>query len=266
MKTESEGGDRTFDLPFGQDALIAAMTGANPKTIVAVTSGGAVDASRWIDRTPALIEAWYGGQAGGQALAEVLFGDGNPGGHLPITWERRAEDNPTFNNYHPQDDGIEVTYKEGIFVGYRGYEKNGTQPLFPFGYGLSYTTFSFSNLKVTAGAGPTLATADFDVTNTGQRPGVAVPQVYVSEPNAKEPRPAHELKGFDRIEIAAGQTRHVSVPLDARAFAWYNPQKHTWTVDPGRFIVSVGESVAALPITGTVDIKAAVSKDAALAR
>lgn len=266
INTESEGGDRTFDLPYGQDALIRAMEAANPKTIVAVTSGGAVDTSRWIDQTPAFLEAWYGGQAGGQALAEVLFGDHNPSGHTPITWERRAEDNPTYNNYYPQDDGIEVQYKEGIFVGYRGYEKAGTKPLFPFGFGLSYTSFTFANLKVTPGSGGTLATADFDVTNTGQRPGAQAAQVYISEPHAKVPRPAHELKGFERIEVAPGETKHVSVPLEPRAFAWYNPQTHGWTIDPGRFTVSVGDSVASLPLTGTVEITGAQAKAANLAR
>ncbi len=266
VNTESEGGDRTFDLPFGQDALIGAMTVANPRTVVAVTSGGAVDASRWIDQTPALIEAWYGGQAGGQALAEVLFGITNPSGHLPITWERRAEDNPTYNNYYPQDDGIRVEYKEGIFVGYRGYEKAGTKPLYPFGYGLAYTSFKFSNLKVTPGSGAMLATAAFDVSNTGQRAGATVVQVYVSEPGAKEPRPAHELKGFERVELAPGQTRHVTVPLDARAFAWYNPETHKWTVDPGRFTVSIGESLASLPLTGELDVPASAAMSVALSR
>ncbi len=266
VNTESEGGDRTFDLPFGQDALIDAMEAANPHTVVAVTSGGAVDASRWIDGTPALIEAWYGGQAGGQALAEALFGDLNPSGHLPITWERRAEDNPTYSNYYPQDGGIQVTYKEGIFVGYRGYEKNNTKPLFPFGFGLSYTTFSFANLKVTPGSGSDLApfaTAEFDVTNNGSAPGVAVAQVYVSEPKAREPRPVHELKGFERAELAAGQTKHITVPLDPRAFAWYDAHAHRWAVDPGSFTVSVGDTVASLPLTGTVDITAARAHAAA---
>ena len=242
------------------------MTAANPKTVVAVTSGGAVDTSPWLDRTPALLEAWYGGQAGGRALTEVLFGDQNPAGHLPITWERRAEDNPTFNNYYPQDDGIQVQYKEGIFVGYRGYEKNGTKPLFPFGFGMSYTSFSFSNLKVQSGRGTDFAVADFDVTNTGRRPGATAAQVYVSEPSAKEPRPAHELKGFERVELNPGQTKHVSIPLDARAFAWYNPQTHAWTVDAGRFSIAVGDSVETLPLTGTIDIGAGKAKAADLPR
>ncbi len=266
VETEGEGGDRTFDLPYGQDALIRAMTAANPKTVVAVTSGGAVDAGPWIDNTPALIEGWYGGQSGGQALAEVLFGDTNPAGHLPITWERRAEDNPAFANYYPQNGGIKVTYKEGIFVGYRGYERNHTNPLFPFGFGLSYTTFQFANLRVTSPSGDAFASVEFDVTNRGQRPGAAVAQVYVSEPGAKEARPAHELKGFERVAVGAGKTEHVVVPLDARAFAWYNPQIHHWTIDPGRFTVSVGDSIAALPLTGNVEISPALSKAAQLER
>lgn len=267
VNTEGEGGDRTFELPFGQDALIRAMTTANPHTVVAITSGGAVNTASWLDRTGALVEAWYGGQEGGRALAEALFGELNPSGHLPITWERRAEDNPTFNNYYPQDDGIEVQYKEGIFVGYRGYEKNNTRPLYPFGYGLSYTSFSFSNLKVTPGTGvDALATAEFDVTNTGKQAGATVAQVYVSEPQAREPRPAHELKGFERVELGPGQTHHVSVPLNGRAFAWYDVKSHAWTIDPGRFTISVGDSVASLPLSGTVELSAAKTKSADLAR
>ncbi len=266
INTESEGGDRTFDLPYGQDALIRAMEAANPKTIVAVTSGGAVDAAQWINQTPALVEAWYGGQAGGLALAEVLFGDHNPAGHLPISWERRAEDNPAFNNYYPQNDGIDVVYKEGIFVGYRGYEKEHTRPLFPFGYGLSYTTFTFSNLKVQPASGDSMATAEFDVRNTGQRAGATVAQVYVGEPAAREPRPLHELKGFERVELRAGETKHVSVPLDARAFAWYDAGKHAWTIDPGRYTISVGDSVESLPLSDSVTLSAAQARDTALPR
>ena len=160
VETEGEGGDRTFDLPFGQDELIRSLAAANPHTVVTLTSGGNVNSTAWIDRVPALIEGWYGGQAGGHAMAEILFGDVNPGGHLPATFERRAEDNPTFNSYYPEarlesktESGNpiradRVVYKEGIFVGYRGYEQNNTAPLFPFGYGLSYTTFSFSHLKL----------------------------------------------------------------------------------------------------------------------
>src|SRR5580658_2266957 len=146
------------------------MAAANPKTIVAVTSGGNVDSRAWLSKVPALLETWYAGQEGGRALAEILFGEFNPSGHLPATFERNPEDNPAFADYYPEEGTKKVTYKEGIFVGYRGYEKNKTTPLFPFGYGLSYTTFKFSNLKV-APAGNSTATVTFDVTNSGAREG-----------------------------------------------------------------------------------------------
>ena len=254
--SESEGGDRTFDLPFGQDALIEAMSAANPKTIVTVTSGGNVDSQSWIDKVPALIEGWYGGQAAGQAMAQILFGEVNPSGHLPATFERRAEDNPTFHDYYTQPGTNKIDYKEGIFVGYRGYEKNNVKPLFPFGYGLSYTTFGFAHLKVD-GANGALATVTFDVTNTGKRKGAEVAQVYVSDTHAPLPRPERELKGFERVELAPGETKHVSVSLDARAFAYYDVKAKKWTIDPGKFNVEVGDSVESLPLQGTVDVSAA---------
>ncbi len=252
--SEGEGGDRTFDLPYGQDELIGAMAAANPKTVVTVTSGGNVDSTKWLDKVPALVEGFYGGQAGGRAMAEVLFGDYNPGGHLPATFERRAEDNPSFANYYPEGDGIRVMYKEGIFVGYRGYEKSGVKPLFPFGYGLSYTTFSFKNLKVMKGSTPASAMVEFDVTNAGQRAGAEVAQVYVSDTHAKVPRPMHELKGFERVELQPGETKHVSLALDPRAFAYWDVKTHRWAIDPGKFTVSVGDSVASLPLTGMVEL------------
>ena len=263
FNSESEGGDRTFDLPYGQDALIREMAAANPKTVVTVTSGGNVDSTTWIDKVPALIEGFYGGQAGGRAMAEVLFGDYNPGGHLPATFERKAEDNPSFANYYPENDGIRVLYKEGIFVGYRGYEKNGVKPLFPFGYGLSYTTFSFKDLKVskTSGAGA-VASVEFDVTNSGQRAGADVTQVYVSDSHAPVPRPMHELKGFERVELGPGETKHVTVPLNARSFAYWDVKAYRWTIDPGKFTVSVGDSVASLPLTGTLDVGKEVAREA----
>lgn len=252
-ESEGEGGDRTFDLPFGQDALIRAMAAANAKTVVAVTSGGNVDSTTWIDKVPALLETWYGGQSGGQALAEVVFGDVNPSGHLPATFERRAEDNPTYKNFYPQDGGIRVVYKEGIFVGYRGYQKEKIAPLFPFGFGLSYTTFAFGNLMVSPASGANM-TVSFDVTNTGTRKGAQVAQVYVGDPHPKVARPIRELKGFERVELAPGETKHVTVPLDARSFAYYDVGGKKWVVDPGKFTVEVGDSVDMLPLKETVTV------------
>jgi beta-glucosidase len=254
--SESEGGDRTFDLPYGQDALIRAMATANKKVIVAVTSGGNVDSNAWLDRVPVLLESWYGGQDGGRALAEILLGEVNPSGHLPATFERHAEDNPTFANYYPEAGTKRVVYKEGIFVGYRGYQHNHVKPLFPFGYGLSYTTFKFANLAVSpesAGANPQI-TVTFDVTNTGSRKGAEVAQVYLSDDHAKTERPERELKGFDRVSLESGETKHVSVTLDARAFAYWSTSTSKWTIDPGKFMVHVGDSVESTPLSGSVEL------------
>ena len=259
-ESESEGGDRTFELPFGQAELIREMAAANKKTIVTVTSGGNVASADWIGSVPGYLEEWYGGQEGGKALAEVLFGDVNPSGRLPVTFEAKEEDNPTFANYYPAGDSIKVEYKEGIFVGYRGYEKNHVKPLFPFGYGLSYTTFKFSKLTV-AGNGAK-ATVSFDVTNTGKRAGAEVAEVYVADDHAKVARPAKELKGFEKVTLAPGETKHVSVTLDERAFAYYDADAKKWRIDPGKFGVMVGDSSEALDLKGSVEISAAAATGA----
>ena len=259
--SESEGGDRTFALPYGQDELIQAMAAANKKVIVTVTSSGNVDSNAWLDRVPVLLETWYGGQDGGRALAEILLGEVNPSGHLPATFERHAEDNPTFANYYPEPGTKRVVYKEGIFVGYRGYEHNHVKPLFPFGYGLSYTTFKFANLAVSpesAGANPQV-TVTFDVTNTGSRKGAEVAQVYVSANNAKIERPERELKGFERVLLEPGETKHVAVTLDAQAFAYWSADDKKWKIDPGKFTVHVGDSVEETPLTGSVELTSAAA-------
>jgi len=256
-ESESEGSDRTFDLPFGQDQLIRTLAAINKKTIVTVTSGGNVDSESWLANVPVYMENWYGGQDGGTALAKILFGDVNPSGHLPATFERRAEDNPTFNTYYPEEGTNKVVYKEGIFVGYRGYQHNHVEPLYPFGYGLSYTTFRFSHLAV-KGEGTT-ATVSFDVTNTGKRAGKEVAQVYISDTHASVPRPEEELKGFEKVALAPGQTKHVTVKLDDRAFAYYDTDAKGWHIAPGSFGIRVGDSSANIALKGTVEI----SKEAA---
>jgi beta-glucosidase len=257
--SESEAGDRTFALPYGQDELIREIVAANPKTIVAITSGGNVDSESWIDRVPVVLESWYGGQQAGQALAEILFGKVDPSGHLPATFERRAEDNPTFADYYPDGDSIQVHYKEGIYVGYRGYEKNNVKPLFPFGYGLSYTSFKFSNLKVTQEPSSTgiKAVATFEVTNTGKREGAEVAQLYVTEDAPKVDRPVRELKGFERVKLAPGETKHVSIPLDARSFSYYDVEQKKWAIGSSKFTVSVGDSVESLPLKAPLTLTGA---------
>jgi beta-glucosidase len=257
--SEGEGSDRTFNLPFGQEELIRELAAVNKNIIVAVTSGGNVDPSDWLDRVPAYLELWYPGEQGGKALAEALFGAINPSGHLPVTFERRWEDNPVHDSYYLEPGTNRVVYKEGIFVGYRGYEHNHTKPLFPFGYGLSYTTFQYSHIQVLPASGTTPGnyTVAFDVTNTGSRSGVDVAQVYVSEADSKVPRPPQELKGFKRVELAAGETKHVEVPLNPRAFTYYDVKGKEWHADAGKYEVNVGRSSEDLQLHEDIILPAA---------
>jgi beta-glucosidase len=249
-RTEGEGHDRTFKLPPGQDDLIRAVEAANPHTIVLLTSGGSVDTSGWLDRAPAFLETWYGGSEAGLGLARVLFGHVNPSGKLPISWERRVQDNPTFQNYYEEPGTHDVHYKEGIFVGYRYYDQSKVKPLFPFGFGLSYTTFAFSHLSVT----PKVASPDgpirvsFDVQNTGQRAGAEVAQVYVGDPSATAPRPVKELKAFDRVFLKPGESQHVSFTLNRRSLAYWDVRSKGWKVDPGKFVIYAGDSDENVPL------------------
>lgn len=240
---ESEGFDRTFALPAGQDLLVQRVEAANPRTIVVLTGGGAADVRAWIDRTPVLLHGFYGGQEGGRAMAQVLLGIVNPSGHLPFSFERRLEDNPTFAHYYAPDGSTRVDYAEGVFLGYRYYDQSAVKPLFAFGHGLSYTTFRFSHLTVAAG--PVVA---FDVTNTGARAGATVAQLYVGDPSARVERPVKELKRFQRVFLAPGQTRHLRFRLDRRALAYWSVATHGWQVDPGRFTVYVGDASDDVPL------------------
>jgi beta-glucosidase len=258
---ESEGFDRTFELPFGQDQLIQAVTQANPHTIVTITAGGDVDAHRWIDSVPALLHNWYPGQEGGRAMAQILLGRHDPEGHLPISFERSWAENPVHDNYYappvPKGQTPHVGYKEGVFVGYRYYTTYDKKPLFPFGFGLSYTTFSFANLSVS----PQQTTADgnvtvsFDVTNTGQHEGATVAQVYIGDPSAKVKRPAKELKGFEKVRLAPNETKHVTVSLNQRSLAYWSDTAKGWQVDPGKFIVFVGDSSENTPLTQDLQVQ-----------
>jgi len=253
--TEGEGADRTFALPFDQADLIARVRAANPRTVVVLTSGGGVDTQPWLDKIPALLETWYAGQEGGTALAGVLFGDVNPSGKLPVTFERRWEDNAVFRSYYPQKgnaDGHTVTYEEGLFVGYRHFDKHDVKPLYPFGYGLSYTTFKLDHLSVLpakmVGDGP--VTVSCEITNTGARPGAEVAQLYLSEPHAKVVRPVKELKGFAKVMLAPGETQRVSMTLDRRALSTFDVASKSWKAKPGSFKVLVGTSSRDLPLSG----------------
>jgi beta-glucosidase len=269
-ESESEGADRTFRLPLGQDELIQEMAAANKNVIVLLTSGGGVDMNEWIDRVPALLQVWYPGQEGGKAAAEILFGDVSPSGRLPATFERHWEDNPVHDNYYPPEGTTRVVYKEGVFVGYRGYEHNGTKPLFPFGYGLSYTTFKYANLSIkpadanakSEGLSAPLYQVSFDVRNTGTTEGADVGQVYVSDTRATVPRPTKELKGFARTDLKPGETKTVTVTLDGRSFAYYDVNAKKWQTDPGGYQILVGRSSQDIQLRGTIALPAAAATSA----
>jgi beta-glucosidase len=241
------------------------MAAANKNTIVVITSGGNVDMNGWLDRVPALIETWYPGQEGGTALAEVLFGDVNPSGRLPVTFERRWEDNPASDNYYPAAGTNKVEYKEGVFVGYRGYEKNGTKPQFPFGYGLSYTSFSYGKLTIMQGITKTgslefsWAEVSFDVTNIGKRAGAEVAQVYVGDTHSKVPRPAKELRGFEKVELKPGETKRVKLMLNQRALSYYDVNAKQWRAEPGDYDVLVGHSSDQIELRGKVTFSGAAT-------
>ncbi len=254
-RSESEAFDRTFALPGFQDDLIRAIASANKNTIVVLTAGGNVDMTRWLDRVPALVHAWYPGQEGGTALAGLLFGDFSPSGRLPASFERRWEDNPVHDSYYPQSDK-RVEYKEGLFLGYRYFDRATVKPAFPFGFGLSYTTFQYSNLAITPQTtSDGKVTVSFSVTNTGKRAGTDVAQLYVSDRHSHVPRPVKELKGFARVSLQPGQTNPVTITIDRRALSYYDVSRKDWTAEPGSFEVLIGRSSADIELRGSFTLQ-----------
>jgi len=237
---EQEAGDRPhMNLPGPQDELVCAVAKANPRTVVVVNVGSPVTMP-WAKDVPAILLAWYSGQEGGNAVARILLGKTDPGGRLPVTFPVRYEDNPTIGNY-PGD--RQVHYQEGIFVGYRYYDKRKIAPLFPFGHGLSYTTFEYRGLRVPKamkrGQGIRVSV---EVLNTGTRTGQEVVQLYASDPVSSVPRPVRELKGFRKLRLAPGQRQRVTFELDSRSFAFYDVKQQDWVMEPGDFRIGVGRS------------------------
>jgi beta-glucosidase len=202
------------------------------------------------------LEGWYAGQESGTALAGILFGDTNPSGRLPFTFERNLADNPSVKSYFPDRQTGQVTYADDIFVGYRGFEHSGTPPLFPFGYGLSYTTFSYGDLRIERRAARNEWQVSFNVTNTGKRAGMEVAQLYIAEPDAKVPRPPKELRGFEKIALPSGQTRRVTFTLDERAFSYFDPAAKRWRIGSDRFDVLVGHSSQQIDLAGKILLSA----------
>jgi beta-glucosidase len=244
---DTEGSDLAdIALPGRQNELIAAVAAANPRTVVVLQTGGPVEMP-WINAVAGVLEAWYPGQEAGNAIADVLTGAVDPGGRLPQSFPIKWNDNPTHSQDREVYPGLngKVRYEEGLFVGYRHYENTGTAPLFPFGWGLSYTRFAIAGMQVddcTFEADGRVVVS-VDVTNTGARDGSTVVQLYVADPLASVQRPAKELKAFVKVKLAAGQTERVSLELAARDFAFFDPDNQHWIVEQGDFELQIGMSV-----------------------
>lgn len=254
--TEGEGSDRTFELPPDQSKLIQAVVAQNKNVIVVLTAGDAVDMASWLKSVPGLIHTWYPGQEGGTALAEILFGKANPSGKLPVTFESRWQDNATYDSYYDPRGSKRVAYKEGIFLGYRHFDRAGIEPLFPFGYGLSYSKYKYKDLKISH---PKTRTdpveVSFTITNKSKLGGAEIAQIYVAKKNSKVSRPVKELKGFSKQWLESGETKHVSVRLDDRAFSYYDTDKKRWTVEPGEYEILVGSSSRKIMASGKLKLQ-----------
>ncbi len=255
---ESEGYDRThMGMPACQNKLIEAVAAANPNTVVVLHNGSPVEMP-WIDKVAGVLEAYLGGQAVGLATVRVLYGEVNPSGRLPETFPKKLSDNPSYLFYGGEGD--EADYREGIFVGYRYYDRKDMDVLFPFGYGLSYTTFEYSNLRLSAEkmTDQDTLTATVTVTNTGSRAGKTVVQLYVGDKESTVLRPVRELKGFEKVQLQPGESRDVTFTLDKRSFAYWNSAIGDWHVETGEFTVEIGQSSRQIEASACVTVESTV--------
>jgi beta-glucosidase len=263
---EAEGHDHPITLSADQDRLVEAVAAANPRTTVVLKSGSAV-LMPWEEKVPAILEAWYPGEEDGNAVAAVLFGDVNPSGKLPLSFPKDLAD--VAANTPAQYPGIEKTarYSEGVFVGYRHFDRQNIAPLFPFGHGLSYTAFAYSNLHISqnvvraeilaAPQGPSLPpiTVSCDVVNRGAVEGAEVIQLYIGMPGESGvPQPPKQLKGFQKVQLKPGQAAHIRIPLDARAFSYWDVGRHGWTLAPGKYSIMLGSSSRDIRLQSSIEI------------
>jgi beta-glucosidase len=255
-KLESEGFDiKSLDLPAGQDDLIEAVSKVNKNAVVVINAGGPVVMGRWIANVPAILDLWYAGQEGGNAIADILFGDANPSGKLPVSFVKEWKDSPAYGHYPGEN--LQVEYAEGIYVGYRYFDKHKVEPLFPFGYGLSYTKFDYSDLKVSPDhvAPGKPVEVSLRVHNGGSRSGAEVVELYVHDGHSSVDRPTQELKGFRRVDLAPGETKDIHFTLDRGAMAFYSTAKKDWVAEPGQFDVLVGSSSRDIKLKGSFNLQ-----------
>ena len=255
MGDETEGADRaSLSLPGRQDEIVRAAAAVNPRIVVVTTSGAAI-AMPWLDQVRAVLHGWFPGQEAGAAFTDVLLGDVSPSGKLPVSFPKRLEDEPAFGNF-PGASG-RVAYQEGILVGYRWYDTRKIEPLFPFGHGLSYTTFAYRDLAVSAWDPDRGVSLRLKVKNTGPRRGAEVVQVYVHAASAAVPRPEQELRAFSKVDLAPGEEREVTLKLPARAFATFDPklpERDAWRTDPGTFEIRAASSSRDIRLRATVTV------------
>jgi beta-glucosidase len=241
-----------MDMPFGQNELIKAVLKANPKTIVVLIGGGAIDMRQWVNETPAILQSWYAGMEGGNALAKILFGEVNPSGKLPMSFPKKLEDNPSYALGEYPGDGKNVHYYDDIYVGYRYYDTYKVEPQFAFGFGLSYTNFEYSNLKVTTNGKNAVAT--FSIKNTGKVAGAEIAELYVHQEKSLLPRPEKELKGFEKVMLAPGEEKTVTINLDENAFQYFNDVENNWVMEPGIFDIMIGSSSKSIKLSEKVKL------------
>ena len=267
---DSEGRDRSFALPASQEKKVIECVDNNPNTIVIVTSGSGIRMTDWSSKAKAIIYAWYGGQMGNVALAEIISGKTNPSGKLPITIEKEFKDSPGYG-YIPEGESLHapsngnaerrhkiynVYYTEGIFEGYRWYDSRNIEPLFPFGYGLSYTTFKYSELKVSKekfNENDSLIVS-FTIRNTGNVEGKEIAQLYIHDVKAAVPRPVKELKGFKKIDLKPGESKTIQITLNKKDFSYWNPSTKGWFAEKGKFILNVGSSSKDIKLQKEVEL------------
>lgn len=248
---DSESVDKpSMNLPFGQEELIASIQKANSNVVVVLYGGAATDMSAWHAKSKAIIQAWYPGMEGGNAVAGIIFGTVNPSGKLPMTFPNRLKDSPAHAlGEYPGANGV-VRYREGLLVGYRFFDTKKVKPLYPFGHGLSYTSFTMDNLKIQQS--DSSVSVKITIKNSGKTAGAEVVQVYVKDDVSTLPRPEKELKGFSKVFLEPGSSKEVEVTLGPDAFRYYDDKKKTWVLEPGKFTLLIGNSSANTPLSGDV--------------
>jgi len=254
---DSEGEDKKiFELPLEQIELIKRTVKQNPNTIVVLINGSPIAMDDWIDSVPSVIEAWYGGMEVGTAIANILFGDANPSGKLPLTFPKKLSDSPAHKSERTFP-GVEekVFYDEGIYVGYRYFDKEQIEPLFPFGYGLSYTTFKYENLKLNKEkfSKNDTVTVSVDIVNTGNRSGAEIIQLYVQDIESSTDRPPKELKQFEKVKLEQNERKTVEFNLKFGDFSFYDGSTHSWVVEPGTFNILIGSSSRAIHLQREIE-------------